>query len=205
LGNRGYSSGTAVRPNIQGSCFSTVSDYNHWQNYYYYLFSTYSIPQTYFTRFTRNYEPKLTPAMLKIGLREPLIMTREMLRAIDELEAMIDGSSPERVANKDAIVAKSQEIRDLAKEIRQNQTISIIDVSSNKAAPAVLGNGALDAEAIAKLREMALDLNRQLTNLYSQSNAATVSADSFRAPSFMSTAKAIEKMCKDIANASKRL
>jgi hypothetical protein len=144
--------------------------------------------------------------MLRIALRDPLMMTREMLRAIDELETMVADKSEGKAADKNAIIAKSQEIRDLAKEIRQNQTISIIDVSSNKVAQTGQDDHvALDPETISKLREMALDLNRQLTNLYSQPSASTVSVDSFKAPSFESQAKAIEKICKNIEQASKRL
>jgi hypothetical protein len=193
-------------PKLEGTSFGTVSEYNQWQDYYSYLYSMYHIYPTYFTRFTRNYEPRITPAMLRIALRDPLMMTREMLRAIDELETMLTDKSSGMAADKNSIIAKSQEIRDLAREIRQNQTISIIDVSSNKVAKTGQDDyTALDAETISKLREMALDLNRQLTNLYSQPSASTVSVDSFRAPSFQSQAKAIEKICKNIEQASKRL
>jgi hypothetical protein len=203
-----YSDTSSVRitPKLEGSSFGTVSEYYQWQDYYSYLYSMYHIYPAYFTRFTRNYEPRITPAMLKIALRDPLMMTREMLRAIDEMESMLADKSDGKAADKNAIIAKSQEIRDLAKEIRQNQTIAIIDVSSHKAASTEQDSHAtLDTETITRLREMALDLNRQLTNLYSQPSASTVSVDSFRAPSFESQAKAIEKICKNIEQASKRL
>jgi hypothetical protein len=208
LGNRGYDSPSSATyvPRLEGTSFGTVSEYNQWHNYYSYLYSMYHIYPTYFARFTRNYEPRITPAMLRIALRDPLMMTREMLRAIDELETLLAEKSEGKAADRNNIIAKSQEIRDLAREIRQNQTISIIDVSSNKVAKAGLSDhAALDPETVSKLREMALDLNRQLTNLYSQPSASTVSVDSFRAPSFESQAKAIEKICKNIEQASKRL
>jgi hypothetical protein len=206
LGNRGFSS-TSVRvvPNLTGTCFKSASDYNYWQNYYDYLYSMYHIYPTYFTRFTRNYEPKVTPAMMKIALRDPLVLTREMLRAIDELEVMLADAQTGKAVEKNAIVAKSQEIRSFAKLIRQNQTIAVLDLSSKKAIDTGSDANALDSETIARLRAMAVDLDRQLVNLYSLPSSSTVSADSFRAPSFESQAKAIEKICKDIEHASRRL
>jgi len=207
LGNRPYYSSTPkpTPPPISGSSFYNNSDYNYWQNYYNYLYSMYRFYPTYFSRFTKNYEPKLTPAMLKIALREPLIMTSEMLRAIDDLETMLADARAGKAVDRDAIISKSQEIRDYAKSVRQNQTISVIDIASKKTVDTGKADDALDPETIAKLREMALDLNRQLTDLYSLASSSTVSADSFKAPSFESQTKAIEKICRDIEHASKRL
>jgi len=165
----------------------------------------YHIYPTYFLRFTRNYEPKMTPAMFKVALRDPLILTREMLRAIDELDNMLADARTGKAVEKDAIVTKSQAIRGFAKAIRQNQTIAVIDLSSKRAIDTGADTDALDAATVAKLRSMALDLDRQLVNLYSLPSSSTVSADSFRAPSFESQTKAIEKICKDIEHASRRL
>jgi hypothetical protein len=166
----------------------------------------YRIYPSYFTRFTRNYEPRITPEMLKIALRDPLIISKEMLRAIDQLESMLAEARTGKAVDKNDIIAKSQAIRVFAKEIRENRTLSIIDVSSKKMDSAEPDTrDALGPEAIAKLREMALDLNRQLTNLYSLPSASTVSVESFKEPSFGSTAKAIEKYCRAIENSSKRL
>jgi len=147
----------------------------------------------------------MTPAMLKIALRDPLILTREMLRAIDDLDSMLADARTGKTVDKNLIVAKSQEIRNFAKAIRQNQTIAVIDLSSKRAIDTGADTDALDAATIAKLRSMAVELDRQLVNLYSLPTSSTVSADSFRAPSFESQTKAIEKICKDIEHASKRL
>ncbi len=210
LGNRGFVSSSpaasAPPPNLTGSSFATAREYYFWNDYYSYLYSMYHIYPSYFTRFTRNYEPRLTPAMLKIALRDPLIISKEMLRAIDQLESMLADSRAGKAVDKNELIAKSQEIRAFAKEIRENRTLSVIDISSKKMAPAEQdARGALEPETIAKLREMALDLNRQLTNLYSLPSASTVSVESFKEPSFESTAKAIEKVCKAIESSSKRL
>jgi hypothetical protein len=210
MGNRAYYSSTpstaVSAPRLEGSSFTTVHEYNYWNDYYSYLYSMYRIYPSYFTRFTRNYEPRITPAMLKIALRDPLIISREMLRAIDRLESMLAEVHAGKAIDKNDIIAKSQEIRVFAKEIRENRTLSIIDVSSKKMDSSEPDTrDALGPEAIAKLREMALDLNRQLTNLYSLPSASTVSVESFKEPSFGSTAKAIEKYCRAIENSSKRL
>lgn len=206
LGNRGYTiSPSRVVPKLEGTCFRSASDYNYWQNYYDYLYSAYHIYPIYFSRFTRNYEPKMTPAMLKIALRDPLVLTKEMLRAIDELETMLADTRTGKATDKDDIVKKSQEIRNFAKAIRMNPTIAVIDLSSKKVINTGQETDALDPEAIAKLREMALDLDRQFTNLYSLTSSSTVSADSLMAPSFVSQAKAIEKLCKNIEHATKKL
>jgi hypothetical protein len=210
MGNRAFSSATpsvAVSTTVlAGSSFGTPAEYNYWYNYYSYLYSMYRIYPNYFVRFTRNYEPRMTPAMLKIALRDPLVISKEMLRAIDQLESMLSDSRDGKVVEKNDIIAKSQEIRVFAKEIRENRTLSIIDLSSKKAVSAEQDTrSALDPETIARLREMALDLNRQLTNLYSLPSTSTVSVESFREPSFESTAKAIEKVCKAIESSSKHL
>ncbi len=147
----------------------------------------------------------MTPAMLKIALRDPLILAREMLRTIDELETMLADARSGKTVDRNEIIAKSQAIRSFAKEIRQNQTIAVIDLSSKKAINTGSDADALDPETIARLRAMAVELDRQLVNLYSLPSSSTVSADSLRAPSFESQAKAIEKICKDIEHASKRL
>lgn len=211
LGNRAYygsatSYARVSTPNLAGSSFSTASEYSYWYGYYSYLNSMYHVYPNYFVRFTRNYEPRMTPALLKIALRDPLIISKEMLKAIDELELMLSDARAGKAIDKDEIIAQSQAIRAFAKEIRGNRTLSILDLSSRKVDLAEEDSrDGLSPETMARLREMALDLNRQLTNLYSLPSASTVSVDSFKEPSFESTAKAIEKVCKVIENSSKRL
>ncbi len=192
-------------PRLDGTSFLNASMYNYWSNYYSYLWTMYGIYPNYFTRFTRNYEPLVTPAMLRITLRDPLIMTKQMLKSIDELDAMLTDARQGKSVDKKALLEKSQQIRQFAKEIRQNRTLSIIDTSSKKMTLDTEDVNALDPAAIAKLREMALDLNRQLTNLYSVSSLSTVSVESYKEPSFESMAKAIDKLCKAIEASSKRL
>jgi hypothetical protein len=167
----------------------------------------YNVYPEYFTRFVNNNEPLMTPAMLKLTLRRPLVLASDMLKAIDDLETMTSDAHAGKSVDKKALAAKSQEIREYAKQIREDRTIAALDTtSSKKMVPVDQDNiDALNPEAIAKLREMALDINRQLVSLYTLSSSSTVSADSFKEPSFDSEAKAIDKVCKAIEHSAKRL
>ena len=190
-----------------GTSFSTVPLYNYWCNYYYYLFEEFGVYPEYFTRFVNNSEPLMTPAILKLALRRPLATASDMLKAIDDLETMLSDARAGKTVDKKALAAKSEEIREDAKLIRGNPTVAALDTSSSgKLVPADQDSiDALNPETIAKLRKTALDINRQLSNLYAQSSTSTVSADSFKEPSFESEAKAIDKVCKAIEHSSKRL
>lgn len=203
LGNRGNVLPSV--PSIKGTSYCSYSSYNQWQSYYSYLYSNYRFVPTYFTRFTRNYEPLMTPQMLRITLRRPLMLSSDMLRAIDELEAMLADARDGKSVDKKAILDKSQEIRSYAKQIRSDQTLLMIDIRKDTNIVKDSNVDALDPATIARLREMALDLNRQLTDMYSLTSSSTISASSYREPSFGSMAKGIEKVCKAIENSSKRL
>jgi hypothetical protein len=209
MGNRGFVSGSpsgpSYTPPLQGSSFYTPRSYYYWNDYYSYLLRYYSFDPLYFGRFIRNSEPLITPAMLKTTISEPLILSRQMLRSIDELDLMLADARAGKSVDKAAIAEKSQQIRDLAKAIRLNRTIALVDIREDTDLLKGEDIDALSPEAIAKLREMALDLNRQLTNLYTTSSSATISVDSFREASFGSVTKGIEKVCKAIENSSKRL
>jgi hypothetical protein len=181
--------------------------YYYWCGYYSYLFNQYGIYPDYFTRFVNNSEPLMTPALLKLTLRKPLAVASDMLKAIDDLETMLSDAREGKTVDKKALAAKSEEIREDAKQIRENPTVAALDTSSSgKLVPVDQeSSNALNPETIAKLRKTALDINRQLSNLYAQSSTSTVSADSFKEPSFESEAKAIDKVCKAIEHSSKRL
>lgn len=192
-------------PSIQGTSFNTVTLYNSWGDYYSYLYHYYNVYPFYFNRFYRNQEPLMTPAMLKLTLRQPLILSTVMLKSIDELESMLADARDGKSVDKKAIVAKAEAIRNLAKEIRQDRTLSIVDIRKETVLFKDDNIDMLNPEAIAKLREMALDLNRQLKNLFSESSTSTVSVDSYKEPSFESVTKGIEKACKAIEHSSKSL
>jgi len=128
-----------------------------------------------------------------------------MIDSIDELEAMFENSQSGNLVDRHAILEKCEKIRELAKGIRNNQTISYIDVGKGKDLYSGKERYAIQPEDFQKLRRMAVDLNRQLKNLYNSTSTATVSVDSYREPSLESLAKGIEKMCKAIENSSKRM
>jgi hypothetical protein len=205
MGNRGVGVPNVSLPNLQGSSYCNYSSYSHWQDYYSYLYSYYRIYPVYFTRFTRNFEPLMTPAMLRITLRRPMTLSSDMLKAIDELEAMLSDARDGKPVDKKAVLEKSQEIRGYAKQIREDRTLLYVDIRKDTNIVKEDNVDALDPAMIARLREMALDLNRQLTNMYSLSSSSTISVDSYQEPSFASMTKGIEKVCKAIEHSSKRL
>jgi hypothetical protein len=198
--------GTAVyQPNLRGSSFRTFNSYYMWNNYYSYLSSNFALNPVYFDRFYRNTEPLITPVMLKLTLREPIRLSSEMLDSIDRLQEMLEAGLSGASTDKQALMEKSRHIRDLAKRIRQNQTLSYIDLRENKN---LFNDGEHDAfspEAMQKLRGMATDLDRQLRNMYRQASTSTVSVESYKEPSLESLTKGIEKICKVIETHSKRL
>jgi hypothetical protein len=215
IGNRGISSGfgnstdtgygSYGNPNLQGTSFYSPEYYYNWSSYYAYLFHNYSVNPAYFTRFYSNREPLVTPAMLKLTLRQPIFFSTEMLKMIDQLEMMLRDSKAGKAVDKADIVAKSQAIRKMAKQIRRDPTLTLIDIREDKDLFKENDFDALSLESIAKLRETALDLNRQLTDLRSMSSSATISVQSYRQHSFESLAKGIERVCKAIESSSKKL
>jgi hypothetical protein len=198
--------GTAVyQPNLRGSSFKTFNSYYMWNNYYSYLSTSFDVNPVYFDRFYRNSEPLITPVMLKLTLREPIRLSSEMLDSIDRLQEMLEAGLSGASTDRQALVEKSRHIREIAKRIRQNQTLSYIDLRENKNLYNDGGRDAFSPEAIQKLRGMATDLDRQLRNMYRQSSTSTVSVESYKEPSLESLTKGIEKICKDIETYSKRL
>jgi hypothetical protein len=159
----------------------------------------------YFSRFYRNVEPLVTPEMLKLTLQRPIRLTSEMLDSIDELEAMLQNAQSGKPIDKTALLVKSKKIRGLAKQIRNNQTLSHIDLRKDKELYRVDKENSLSPEALSRMREMAVDIDRQLRNLYRQPATSTVSVENYSEPSLESLAKGIEKICKSIENSSKRL
>jgi hypothetical protein len=199
-------SGTVVyQPDLRGTSFQTSNSYYIWNNYYSYLSTHFDVSLVYFDRFYRNTEPLITPVMLKLTLREPIRLSSEMLDLIDQLQEMLEADLSGASTDKQALAEKSRHIRELAKRIRRNQTLSYVDLREDKN---LYNQGEYDApspEAMQRLRGMATDLDRQLRNMYRQSSTSTVSVDSFKEPSLESLTKGIEKICKVIEIYSKRL
>ena len=210
MGNRAF--GTSINSStvrmftrIQGISFYTTDLYNDWYDYYDYLLHYYSLSPWYFTRFIRNREPLITPEVLKLTLRQPLSTSAEMLKLIDDLQMMYADLQAGKDVDRDVIAAKSQMIRTLARQIRQDRTISLIDLRKETDLCKNDGHILFNADSIAKLREMTLGLVRQLNEMYELSSSSTVSVDSFQEPSFTSMTKGIEKVCKAIEKSSKDL
>ncbi len=198
--------GGSFAPNIQGTSFSSLGCYYDWNNYYYYLLTHYRMNSLYFGRFYRNREPLVTPTMLKLTMREPIQLSAQMLDSIDQLESMLKDAQSGKPFDKEALVDKSKEIRDLAKKIRKNHTISLIDLRDDtKVYEEDDAADVLSPQSLNKLHEMAIDLNRQLKNAYNQNSTSTVSVDYYNQPSFESLAKGIEKLSKAIEKSSKRM
>jgi hypothetical protein len=167
------------------------------------LRSYYGVDSYYFTRFYRNTEPLLTPQIAKLALRRPLSNSVKMIAAIDGLEALIRDKQAGKSVNQKDIEAKTDEIRDLAKEIRTDPSVMFYDQRKNKD---LLKGAKLDTlEALAQLRAFATDLNVQLKNLYGAEKAFAVSLDSLSQPSFQSLSKGIEKLSKNIESSGGRI
>lgn len=202
----GYPGNTnSSNTSLQGTSFGTYNLYYSWNDYYQYLNRYYSLNPMYFTRFYNNREPLVTPAMLRLTLRQPLFLSTEMLRTIDQLEMLYRDSLAGKAVDKEALIEKAQSIRKLAKVIRGNRTLSLVDLRSERNVVDADDFGALSLESIAKLRELALDLNHQLSSMFSTSSSSTISVESYKAASFESISKGIEKACKAIENSSRRL
>lgn len=201
-GASGYQSAPIL---LNATSFGTVGNLYSWTNYYSYLVSSYDMTPSYFSRFYRNPEPLITPEIIKLTLREPLGLSKNILDSIDELETMLKDSDSRTVADRKALAAKSKQIRDLAKKIRRNQTLSAIDLRKEEKLYEKPEKASLDIEALNLLREMAVDLDRQLRNMYSESSTSTISVQSYQEHSLESLAKGIERVCKSIEVSANRI
>jgi hypothetical protein len=150
----------------------------------------------YFSRFYRNTEPLITPQLARLTMSQPLSLSNRLLASIDQLEAMMQDQQAGKEVSKADIAAKTEEIRDLAKQIRQDQSIVFFDQRKEKDLLRGTQHAELGPEAIRQMREMATDLNRQIRNLYEQKSTATVSVEALSAPSFSSLSKGIERLSK---------
>ena len=191
--------------NLQGTSFHNLGYYYIWSQYYSRLVNHYGLNPNYFNRFYRNSEPLITPELLKLTLREPLQLSNRMLNSIDQLEEMLNDFSSGAVSDKKVLLDKSKEIREFAKQIRKNQTLDTIDLRGNENLYKEKGKDSLDPEAINQLRELAVDLDRQLRELISADSTAPISVESYQEHSLESLAKGIEKVCKSIEKSTKKM
>jgi hypothetical protein len=201
----GHFGGGGYIPNYQTSSFNSTGNYYQWQDFFYYLQMHYYMNDAYFSRFYRNREPLVTPELLKLTMRQPMKLSLQLLAAVDELELMIKARDGGKQVDRQAISSKTAEIRDLAKKIRQDESLAFFDQRRDKDVFKGMQADNLGLEAISQLREMATDLNTQLKGLYSQSQPSTVSVQSLTAPSFESLTKGIDKLSKVIENSARRM
>jgi hypothetical protein len=207
-----YGSGSYVSPtgmsvrSLKETSFNSLSGYYSWNEFYWYLNTHYSLNPYYFNRFFRNTEPLITPPVLKLSLREPIQLTSQMLNLIDQLQLMLADAQDGKAVDKQMLVEHTKKIRTLAKDIRKNRAISYIDLRKEQKIYKKWDDDfdMLGPESLGKLREMALDLNNQLDNMYKKPSTQTVAVDHFKQPSFKSLAKGIEKLSKDIEKSIKK-
>jgi hypothetical protein len=201
-GNSGYYS-----PNLGGTSFYSYDSYYQWQTFLWHLQTRYGmLDPRYVSRFYRNTgEPLLTPQILKLALREPVSLSTQLVRAVDALELMLLDRQAGKPVNKQEIAEKTQVIRDLAKKIRQDHSMVFVDQRLDKNVIKGKEVDNLGLEAIGRLREMALDLNNQLKQMYDQTKTSIVSVGNLSQPSIESLSKGIEKLSKVIENSARRL
>ena len=192
-------------PKLQGTSFNSMNSYLMWQDFLWNLQTRYFLDAMYLSRFYRNSEPLVTPHLMKMVVREPLSLSTRMLAAVDELGALVSDFEGGKPVPKQDITTKAQEIRELAKRIRKDNTLSFVDQRADKEVPKGENTETLGLETIRQLRTMAVDMNTQLKAMYNQNSTATVSVQNLSQPSFESLSKGIERLTKVIENSAKPL
>ena len=192
-------------PKLQGTSFNSMNSYLMWQDFLWNLQTRYFLDAMYLSRFYRNSEPLVTPHLMKMVVREPLSLSTRMLAAVDELGTLVSDFEGGKPVPKQDITTKAQEIRELAKRIRKDNTLSFVDQRADKEVPKGENTETLGLETIRQLRTMAVDMNTQLKAMYDQNSTATVSVQNLSQPSFESLSKGIERLTKVIENSAKHL
>lgn len=191
-------------PNLTGTSWSSANTWYQWQMYYNWMQMYYYLNPMYFSRFTRNVEPLATPELVKLTYRRPLKISLQMLDAVDELGEMLQPQAGKQL-DKQAVLAKIQEIRELNKQILKDQGVDFLDQRRDKEVFAGTKVDKLDLDSINKLREMVTDLSTQLKNTYTQATPAVVSVQSLSQPSFKSMCKEIDKVSKTLESSARRM
>ncbi len=168
------------------------------EDYFWYLRSYYNINPLYFRRFYVNTEPLLTPQLAKLTLRQPFEWSTKMVAAVDDLQAMVMDREAGKSVDPQAIASKTDQIRDLAKQIRRDQSLAYFDQRKDR--DLLKGLNLDTLSALKQLRELATDMNTQLKGLYQEQKPFAVSVGTLTQPSFQSLSKGIEKLTKSIDN-----
>jgi len=191
-------------PYLPGSSFTNDNYFRFW-SFYNWLgsnFSWFELMQFGLwdtRRFYLNREPLVTPQMVHLTLATPLAASERLLAEVDALQALVEDKQAGKPVTKEQISAKTEGIRDLAKRIRSYQALSYFDLGKRE--DVAKGGDKLGLGAISQLREIAVNMNTQLKNMYNQTATSTVSVNSLNQASFESMSKGIEKLSKVIENA----
>ncbi len=197
------SGGGSYAPDLSRSSFVSQSLWLRSQEYFWYLQSFYGVNPYYFRRFYRNSEPLMTPQIAKLTLRQPVALSMSMLEAVEQLETLIRDRQEGKSVSQQEIATRTEQIRDLAKQIRNDQSVAFFDQRKDK--DLLKGMNLNTLEALTQLREMITNLNLQLKGLYDQSQTFAVSVDSLTQPSLSSLSKGIEKLSKSIETSTRKI
>ncbi len=200
-----YSSGGYGYVDLTNTSWSSYNTWLQWQTFMNYMRSMYALNYGYFSRFSRNVEPLATPELIKLAYRKPLRLSLQMLDAVDELQQMLQARQDGKQVDKQAIVAKIGEIKELNKRILKDSGLDFLDQRRDKEVSKGIRIDNLDLATVARFREAVADLSTQLKNTYSQSTPAVVSIQSLSQPSFKSLCKEIDKMTKGLESSARRL
>jgi hypothetical protein len=190
-------------PNLARTSFVSSNLWMRSEEYFWYLQNYYGINPYYFRRFYRNSEPLITPQLARLTLQQPIAWSTNMVAALDSLETMIRDRQEGKAVSQQAIADKADEIRDLAKQIRSDQSIAFFDQRKDK--DLLKGSNLSTPEALSQLREMVTSLNTQLRGLYEEAKPFSVSVNSLSQPSFQSLSKGIEKLTKSIESGAGKI
>jgi hypothetical protein len=201
----GFTEALVNAPSLRGTSFISLNSYYQWQEFMFFVQTHYYLNSNYFRRFYRNTEPLITPELLKLTVRQPLRQSLDMVAEVDSLEALIRDLQAGGAVDKQALTAKARQIRELAKQIRQDESLAFFDLRRTKADLKADPLEDAGLEAVVQLREMALDLSTRLKNMYNQQSASTVSVQMLSEPSFGALSRRIEKLTKVIEDSIRRL
>ena len=201
-----YSGGTGYgAPNLTNTSWTSYDTWMQWNSFIYNLRMMYSLNYGYFSRFSRNVEPLATPELVRLTYRKPLKLSLQMLDAVDELADMLQEGPNGKPIDRQAVVAKIQEIREINKQIQKDQGLDFMDQRRDKEAFKAVQIDKLDSASLAKFREAVTDLSTKQKNTYSQTTPAVVSVQSLSQPSFKSMCKEIDKMGKALESSARRM
>jgi len=203
-GSFGPGGGGAVIPRLQGTSFYNYNYYLRYQDFLWNLSMYYGYYMDR-TRFLRNSEPLLIPKTATLAARRPLAASAQLVQLVDELSSLLAEGQSGKAIDRKAVDGTAAEIRRLAKQIRSDQALSFVDQRPDIDMGKIGNYDQLGLEAVAQLREVALDLNNQLKTLSEQSQTSTVSIEYLSRPSFDSMAKGIDKLTRVIQNSARRL